>query len=368
MHDDDPENPTAVERSATDKELRKFVASVLKKVNSDVLPDVQTSLVKDPSPNNDSREKGEENVPDHSSRVRRSKKKVELVVNVEELTSDEEPLTNIVTPMKRKDDGLKGTPSRSSTRKSRVSPTRSWSKAVTPTRKRKVVSSSESEFDVTQDVKDITPIKRYANEKPHNARFKSPLDNASLHYVKNAERWKYVIQRRVALEMELGKDTLKCKEVMELIEVVGLMKIITHFGPCYENLVKEFVVTIPDGCDDMNSADYGKVYVRGNVVTFSPTVINKFLGRPNEPQAELEVIDDQEKKEVVQGGDANEATYDEEYVGEDNADEEKEDKGEEYATADSDSQEDILLQSYCDIFPLVRVLGLYEYGFVSVSS
>lgn len=46
-------------------------------------------------------------------------------------------------------------------------------------------------------------------------------------------------------------------------------------------------MTIPDGYDDVKSADYGKVYVRGNVVTFSPTVINKFLGRTEEPHDEL---------------------------------------------------------------------------------
>ncbi|XP_050889000.1 uncharacterized protein LOC127094183 [Lathyrus oleraceus] len=80
---------------------------------------------------------------------------------------------------------------------------------------------------------------------------------------------------------------------MELIEVVGLMKTVTHFGPCYESLVKEFVVTIPDGCDDLKSDDYGKVYVRGNIITFSPAMIKKFLGRPDEPHAELEVTDDQ---------------------------------------------------------------------------
>lgn len=96
------------------------------------------SLAKYPSPDNNSREKAEENVPDHVARERRSKKKVELIVNVEELTFDEEPLTNIVTPniakrlqrckgntisfedspskeVKRKADGLKETPSRIST-------------------------------------------------------------------------------------------------------------------------------------------------------------------------------------------------------------------------------------------------------------
>ncbi|XP_050895149.1 uncharacterized protein LOC127101745 [Lathyrus oleraceus] len=65
------------------------------------------------------------------------------------------------------------------------------------------------------------------------------------------------------------------------------------------DLVKEFVVTIPDGCDDVKSDDYRKVHIRGNVVTFYPTVINKFLGRTKEPHAELEVIDDQVCKEIT---------------------------------------------------------------------
>ncbi|XP_050916070.1 uncharacterized protein LOC127131179 [Lathyrus oleraceus] len=100
-------------------------------------------------------------------------------------------------------------------------------------------------------------------------------------------------------ERELGKDTLKCNKVVELIEDAGLMKSVTKFGPCYESLVKEFVVTIPDGCDDEKSADYRKVYVRGNVVTISPAVINKFLGRAEEPQAEREVTDDQVCQEIT---------------------------------------------------------------------
>lgn len=41
MHADYPVNTTVAERSATNKELRKFVAFVFKEVNSDVLLDVQ---------------------------------------------------------------------------------------------------------------------------------------------------------------------------------------------------------------------------------------------------------------------------------------------------------------------------------------
>lgn len=164
--------------------------------------------------------------------------------------------------MKRKSIGFKDTPSRRSIGKYHVSLTRSLSKVGTPTRKRKDVSSSGSEFDVEKDVQNITPIKRYANKKPHATLPKAPLENVSLHYVKNAKRWKYVIQRRVDLERELGKDALKYKEVIELIEATGLMNIVIQFGPFYESLIKEFVVTIPDGCDDVKSAEYGKVYVR----------------------------------------------------------------------------------------------------------
>ncbi|XP_050897031.1 uncharacterized protein LOC127103834 [Lathyrus oleraceus] len=83
---------------------------------------------------------------------------------------------------------------------------------------------------------------------------------------------------RIALKRELGKDALICEEFVELIEVAGLMKTVTKFGPCYESLVKEFVVAILDGCDDVKSENYMKT---------------------EEPQAELEVIDDQVCKEIT---------------------------------------------------------------------
>ncbi|KAI5404133.1 hypothetical protein KIW84_051322 [Lathyrus oleraceus] len=260
--------PILPEKSAIYKELRRFVTYILKEVNSNVFPDDQTSLAKESSPDNDSSEKVEESVPEHVAHERRSKKKDDLVVNVEELTSDKEPLTNIVTPsiakrlqrrkgrvvvfedspsreVKRKYGGLKGTPSRSSMRKSLVGPTRSWSKVVTPTRKRKVVSSSESEFDVEKDAPGPATSKK--------------SDIAQL------------------------KET--CKELEDSIRSSTVTKI------KLETLMKAMM--------------------------------------------------EEEKKEIVQGGDGNEGTEDEDYAGEDDADEEKEDEGEEYARADSDSQEDI---------------------------
>lgn len=157
------ENQTEAERITIDKDIQKFVTFVLKEMDSDVVPDVQTSLEKEPSPDGDSSEKVDECVPEQAAHERRSKKKSNYVVNVNYLTSDEEPLTNILAlgidkrlqrrkgkvvmfedspskEIKRKFGGMESTPSRISKGKSLVGPARSWSKVDIPTRKWKAIS------------------------------------------------------------------------------------------------------------------------------------------------------------------------------------------------------------------------------------
>lgn len=48
-------------------------------------------------------------------------------------------------------------------------------------------------------------------------------------------------QSRVALDREIGKDAIECKEVVDLIKDIGLIKSVAGFGKCYEMLVKEKV-------------------------------------------------------------------------------------------------------------------------------
>ncbi|XP_050919118.1 uncharacterized protein LOC127136625 [Lathyrus oleraceus] len=98
-----------------------------------------------------------------------------------------------------------------------------------------------------------------------------------------------VYQKRLALERELAQNVLDCKDIMDLIQEAGLMKIVTQFSKCYEMLVKEFIVNFSEECADGKSKEFRKVYVRGKCVNFSPSVINKYLGRPDEAQPELEV-------------------------------------------------------------------------------
>ncbi|XP_050896219.1 uncharacterized protein LOC127102950 [Lathyrus oleraceus] len=110
------------------------------------------------------------------------------------------------------------------------------------------------------------------------------LDNISFHLEDGAAKWKFVIQRRVSVERELGKDVVDVKEVMDLIQAVGLLKTVAGFSQCYEGLVKEFIVNIPEDISDKNSKEFCKVYVRG---------------RNNEGAGELEVTDNQVCSEIT---------------------------------------------------------------------
>ncbi|XP_050885988.1 uncharacterized protein LOC127091400 [Lathyrus oleraceus] len=98
--------------------------------------------------------------------------------------------------------------------------------------------------------------------------------------------------KRLALERELAQNILECKDIMDLIQEAGLMKTVTQFSKCYEMLVKEFIVNLSEECADGKSKEFRRVYVRGKCVNFSPSMINKYLGRPDVAQPQLEVTDD----------------------------------------------------------------------------
>ncbi|XP_050893332.1 uncharacterized protein LOC127099131 [Lathyrus oleraceus] len=62
--------------------------------------------------------------------------------------------------------------------------------------------------------------------------------------------------RRVAIERELGQEAIEVKEVIELIKNAGLMKTVATLPQCYEGLVKEFIVNIPEDIHDKNNREF----------------------------------------------------------------------------------------------------------------
>ena len=79
---------------------------------------------------------------------------------------------------------------------------------------------------------------------------------------------------------------------MKLISEAGLMKTVTKLSKCDETLVKEFIVNIPEDCDDKKSQEFHKVFVRGKCVNFSLAIINQYLVRSEKEECELEVTDE----------------------------------------------------------------------------
>ncbi|XP_058774636.1 uncharacterized protein LOC131648922 [Vicia villosa] len=170
-----------------------------------------------------------------------------------------------------------------------VGPSNSWSKVVPKKRKEREIVEFESDDEV--DVPDIPSRKKPTTSKLAASIPEVPIDNVSLHYASSASRWKYVLQKRLAVERELAPNALENKEIFELIQEAGLLKTIYNHPKCYERLVKEFVVNLSEDCGNSRSVDFRKVFVRGKCVSFSPSVINNFLERTDGAQPELEVTD-----------------------------------------------------------------------------
>ncbi|KAL5127271.1 putative pentatricopeptide repeat-containing protein [Glycine soja] len=231
------------------------------------------------------------------------------LIDLEEVESDEEPITNKLAPgIAERLQSRKGkTPIKRSGRiktmaqkkSTPITPTSSRrSKVAIPSKKRKEISSSDFDDDVELDVSTSKRAKKSGKKVPENVP-DAPLDNISFHSIGNAERWKFVYQRRLALERELGRAALDCKEIMDLITAAGLLKTVTKLGDCYESLVREFIVNIPSDITNRKSDEYQKVFVRGKCVRFSPAVINKYLGRPTDGVVDMTVSEHQIAKEIT---------------------------------------------------------------------
>ncbi|KAH1210331.1 hypothetical protein GmHk_15G044672 [Glycine max] len=264
-----------------DKKIRSIVSNILKNASvPDVDKDVPTSSAPNaealPSPSEEESTEEEDQASEETPAPRAPEPAPGDLIDLEEVESDEEPIANRLAP------GI-------AERRSKV---------AIPSKKRKEISSSDSDDVVELDVSTSKRAKKSGRKVPGNVP-DAPLDNISFHSIGNVEKWKYVYQRRLAVERELGRDALACKEIMDLIKAAGLLKTVTKLGDCYESLVREFIVNIPSDITNRKSDEYQKVFVRGKCVRFSPAVINKYLGRPTEGVVDIDVSEHQIAKEIT---------------------------------------------------------------------
>ncbi|XP_050909125.1 uncharacterized protein LOC127122893 [Lathyrus oleraceus] len=240
-----------------DKNICVLISQVLRiELKTGVVLDVSTSLAQ---PNNTTKtplDKSDVNVSTHSPKKSKDKEdsdgmsgdladkeenSIEIkdqstnIVNIDDLDFDnvlirQRLALGIAKRLKnRKGKSVEPSnrPSKSLKRRTSVGPTKRWSK----------------------DIVSATRNKASGNKIPANI-LEVPIDNISFHSMENVEKLKFVYQRRLALERELGKGAFECKEVISLIQEAGLMKIVTGFGKGYEMLVKEFIMNISKECDN----------------------------------------------------------------------------------------------------------------------
>ncbi|KAH1210447.1 hypothetical protein GmHk_15G044753 [Glycine max] len=288
-----------------DKKIRSIVSNILKNAS---VPEADEDVPTSSTPNV-SVPDVDKDVPTSSAPNAEALPSPSDLIDLEDVESDEEPIANKLAPgIAERLQSRKGkTPLKRSGRiktmaqkkSTPITPTTSRrSKVAIPSKKRKEISSSDSDDDVELDVSTSKKAKKSGKKVPENVP-DAPLDNISFHSIGNAERWKFVYQRRLALERELGRAALDCKEIMDLIMAAGLLKTVTKLRDCYESLVREFIVNIPSDITNRKSDEYQRVFVRGKCVRFSPAVINKYLGRPTDGVVDITVSEHQIAKEIT---------------------------------------------------------------------
>ncbi|KAL5138082.1 hypothetical protein HKD37_10G028342 [Glycine soja] len=289
-----------------DKKIRGIVSSILKEASvpdaekdvptsstpnvsvPDVEKDVPTSSGPNaealPSPSEEESTEEEDQASKETPAPRAPEPAPGDLIDLEEVESDEEPIANRLAPgIAERLQSRKGkTPIKRSGRiktmaqkkSAPITPATSRrSKVAIPSKKRKEISfsSSDSDDDVEPDV------------------------STSKRAKKSGRKGLEIL----AVERELGRDALDCKETMDLIKAAGLLKTVTKLGDCYEGLVREFIVNIPSDISNRKSDDYQRVFVRGKCVRFSPAVINKYLGRPTDGVIDIDVSEHQIAKEIT---------------------------------------------------------------------
>ncbi|KAH1198424.1 hypothetical protein GmHk_18G052011 [Glycine max] len=287
-----------------DKKIRSIVSSILKDAS---VPEADEDHSLHPGEEGSTEE--DDQAAEETPAPRAPEPAPGNLIDLEEVESDEEPIANRLAPgIAERLQSRKGkTPLKRSGRIKTMAQKKSTpitpatsrrSKVAIPSKKRKEISSSDSNEDVELDVSTSKKAKTSGKKVPGNVP-DAPLDNISFHSIGNAERWKFVYQRRLALERELGRAALDCEEIMDLIKAAGLLKTVSKLGDCYEGLVREFIVNIPSDISNRKSDDYQRVFVRGKCIRFSPAVINKYLGRPTDGVIDIDVSEHQIAKKSL---------------------------------------------------------------------
>ncbi|KAH6834678.1 hypothetical protein C2S53_019820 [Perilla frutescens var. hirtella] len=127
--------------------------------------------------------------------------------------------------------------------------------------------SDDDAEDVTADVSDISASDSEA------------FDSSKFLSAFHQRQYKLVVGRSLVSERKLVKTDVEGTEVVELLDDLRLEKSAYHALVFIATIVHEFYANLSKSIKDTSSEHAFSVFVRGFWISFSPTVINAYLGR-----------------------------------------------------------------------------------------
>lgn len=97
------------------------------------------------------------------------------------------------------------------------------------------------------------------------------IDGVSFHSEDSIHKWKYVIQHRIADELNISNKHQSYTHMIDLIKNVG-------FGPFYSLLIRELVVNLPSDFNNPSVDEFHKVHIREVCFTIFLDLLNQLLG------------------------------------------------------------------------------------------
>ncbi|VFQ98325.1 unnamed protein product [Cuscuta campestris] len=82
-------------------------------------------------------------------------------------------------------------------------------------------------------------------------------------------------------------DFSKKTNLLSILHSNKLFKSVTLPGSFVKRVIQEFYINLSESCVDVDDPSYHKVFVRGRLYDFSPSVINNFLGTTSNPAITL---------------------------------------------------------------------------------
>ncbi|XP_010551209.1 PREDICTED: uncharacterized protein LOC104821895 [Tarenaya hassleriana] len=126
----------------------------------------------------------------------------------------------------------------------------------------------------------------------------------SHHFVdeKSEQRFNDMKNLNTIVERNVNVSNLKEQGIWDILECLNLEETVTYACPHSKILIKEFYANITKKIVKVGDPMYHRVYIRGKILHFSPTVINKFLGLKNSVVPTMDDLDreiDQKELEIA---------------------------------------------------------------------